>query len=122
MRENPMSNDGTPGQELSQEDAALLASAHLDLLKAQMSGEMVLGSTAGGQLVAAAHRKVAESWSAGAAQVAHHVLLSLVHAGRDLVIPLSDRHGLVVGMSQTGKCGNAGFVTSSASTRNEVSA
>ncbi|MGH3097918.1 MAG: hypothetical protein ACRDMV_18200 [Streptosporangiales bacterium] len=46
----------TPVQQgLSRADAALLASAHRELLTAQASGTQVLGSTAGGELIAAAY-------------------------------------------------------------------
>ena len=110
----------TAGQKLSSEDAALLSSAHLDLLKAQMSGETVLGSTAGAELVAAAHRHVAATWADQVEPVCR-VLLSLVHAGRDLVIPLSD-HQLITGLNGSGKGAGAGFVAAPAAARNEVSA
>lgn len=100
----------TAGQALSLKDAELLASAHRELLEAQMSGETVLGSTDGGQLVADAYQRVAT----------FRVLLSLVHAGRDLVIPLFDPATLIVGEARSGKC--AGFVAAPATTRNEVSA
>lgn len=43
---------------LSVADAALLASAHLDLLQAQADGVPVLGSTAGAELVSAAYQRM----------------------------------------------------------------
>lgn len=46
---------------LSAEDAALLVSAHMDLVAQQASGARVLGSSVGGELVAAAHRVLAAS-------------------------------------------------------------
>lgn len=49
-------NQITAGQSLSEEDAALVVAAHLDLLAAQASGVQVLGSSAGQGLVGDAFR------------------------------------------------------------------
>lgn len=45
----------TAAQQLSESDAALLVSAHLELLVAQAEGVSVLGSDAGADLVATAY-------------------------------------------------------------------
>lgn len=52
---------------LSDADAALLVSAHLDLLEAQADGVRLLGSTAGSELVAAAHEHLNARFAAVAA-------------------------------------------------------
>ncbi|HEY3481307.1 MAG TPA: hypothetical protein VGL02_20630 [Streptomyces sp.] len=43
---------------LNDADAALLVSAHLDLLEAQAEGIQLFGSTAGSELLAAAHARL----------------------------------------------------------------
>lgn len=52
---------------LSDADAALLVSAHLDLLEAQADGVALLGSTAGSELVTAAHTQLIERFAEAAA-------------------------------------------------------
>lgn len=47
--------DATAAHQLEDGDAALLVTAHLDLLAAQANGVTVLGSGDGAELVAAAH-------------------------------------------------------------------
>jgi hypothetical protein len=52
---------------LSDADAALLVSAHLDVLEAQADGVELLGSTAGFELVAAAREQLIERFADAAA-------------------------------------------------------
>jgi hypothetical protein len=47
--------DATAARQLGEDDAALLVTAHLELLAAQVAGVTVLGSGDGAELVAAAH-------------------------------------------------------------------
>jgi hypothetical protein len=85
---------------LSEEDAALLVAAHMDLVAAQASGVRVLGSSAGRELVAAAHTRLATSGA--------FVLVTLPLGDGELQVPLP-----ITG---------PGFVSSPASSRNEVAA
>jgi hypothetical protein len=85
-------------QSLSEEDAALLVSAHMDLVAAQAAGQRVLGSSAGGELVEAAHQALAASGA--------FVLVTLPLGDGELRVPLPI----------------PGFVSSPASSRNEVAA
>jgi hypothetical protein len=85
---------------LSEEDAALLVAAHMDLVAAQAAGVQVLGSSAGRELVAAAHTQLATSGA---------FVLVTVPLGDDTVrVPLP--------------IAGPGFVSSPASSRNEVAA
>uniref|UniRef100_UPI003F49B286 hypothetical protein n=1 Tax=Amycolatopsis sp. CA-082387 TaxID=3239918 RepID=UPI003F49B286 len=52
---------------LSDADAALLVAAHLDLREAQAEGVQLFGSTAGFELVAAAHGQLNERFADAAA-------------------------------------------------------
>jgi len=54
---------------LSDADAALLVVAHMDLLEAQASGVALLGSTAGSELVTAAHAQLIERFADAAAEL-----------------------------------------------------
>lgn len=85
---------------LSEEDAALLVGAHMDLVAAQAAGVRVLGSSAGRELIATAHTQL----TTGGA----FVLVTLPLGDGQLRVPLP-----ITGPR---------FVSPPASSRNEVAA